>query len=95
MEWQWVAVHWPWIGVYMACKDFALSLEKLWCPSKYLSFLTFLGFNKKTDENPKKNNKNMKSLDTSNIHGRGWAMDGRVLAMDWRGLACKEFAVCV
>ena len=43
----------------------------------------------------KKNNKNMKSLDISNIHGRGWAMDGRVLAMDWRGLACKEFAVCV
>ena len=40
----------------------------------------------------KKNNKNIKSIDISTIPGRGWAMDGRVLAMDWRGLACKEFA---
>ena len=29
-------------------------------------------------------NKNIKSIDISTIPGRGWAMDGRVLAMDWR-----------
>ena len=78
----------------MACKDFARSVEHSWCPSKYLSVLMFCGFNKKISENNKKTKK-MKSLEISKIPRRGSAVDGRVLAMDRRGLACKEYVFCV